>query len=302
MRIALKVDVDTLRGTLEGVPRLLRLFEMRGLRASFLFSVGPDHTGRALRRIFRPGFLSKVLRTSVPSSYGWKTLAYGTVLPGPMIGRQAREPMLAVRSAGHEVGLHSWDHVRWQDAVNRKGQRWTEHEWELGLEGFAQIFGDAPRCFGAAGWQVNPHVLELESDMHPLLDWASDTRGTSPFFPQVGKSVSRCLQLPTTLPTMDELIGRDGVDVDSLPQRLTQALEDSRGDLQVYTLHAELEGGPLLQAFSRTLDRWKALGAQPLALGDVAARLDRSAVAVAPVVRGRVEGRSGLLAVQGGGR
>ena len=31
MRIALKVDVDTLRGTLDGVPALLRLLDRKGI-------------------------------------------------------------------------------------------------------------------------------------------------------------------------------------------------------------------------------------------------------------------------------
>ena len=38
-RIALKVDVDTLRGTLEGVPRLVELLKRRGAGATFLFSL-----------------------------------------------------------------------------------------------------------------------------------------------------------------------------------------------------------------------------------------------------------------------
>ena len=73
-RIALKVDVDTLRGTREGVPRLLDALAKAGARATFLWSLGPDHTGWALRRIFRPGFFAKVSRTSVLEHYGLKTL------------------------------------------------------------------------------------------------------------------------------------------------------------------------------------------------------------------------------------
>ena len=48
--IALKVDVDTLRGTREGVPRLLEILARQRVRATFLFSLGPDHTGWALSR------------------------------------------------------------------------------------------------------------------------------------------------------------------------------------------------------------------------------------------------------------
>jgi len=117
MQIALKVDVDCFRGTREGVPALMRLFDEFKVRATFLFSLGPDHTGRAIRRVFRPGFLSKVGRTSVVSHYGIRTLLYGTLLPGPHIGRRAGDILRSVANAGHEVGVHCYDHIRWQDFV-----------------------------------------------------------------------------------------------------------------------------------------------------------------------------------------
>ena len=92
--IGLKVDVDTLRGTREGVPRLAALLKKHGIDATFYFSVGPDHTGRALRRVFRKGFAQKVARTSVLKHYGLKTLMYGVLLPGPDIGGKAGADML----------------------------------------------------------------------------------------------------------------------------------------------------------------------------------------------------------------
>ena len=85
-QLALKIDVDTLRGTLEGVPALVSVLQKHAAQATFLFSLGPDNTGRALRRIFRPGFLKKVFRTNVAGNYGLKTLMYGTLIPGPDIG------------------------------------------------------------------------------------------------------------------------------------------------------------------------------------------------------------------------
>ena len=99
-RIVLKIDVDTLRGTREGVPNLARMLDRARARATFLFSLGPDHTGWALRRVFKPGFLKKVSRTSVVEHYGLKTLMYGTLLPGPDIGRRAAAEMRAIRDAG----------------------------------------------------------------------------------------------------------------------------------------------------------------------------------------------------------
>jgi len=114
MRIALKVDVDTLRGTLEGVPGLLRLFDRYKVRATFLFSLGPDHTGRGLKRVFRPGFLAKARRTSVASHLGLNTLFCGALLPGPDIGKRGREVMRSVLEEGQEVGVHGYDQVKWR--------------------------------------------------------------------------------------------------------------------------------------------------------------------------------------------
>ena len=112
-QVVLKVDVDTYLGTLQGVPALLELFARFNVKASFLFSVGPDNTGRAIRRIFRKGFLQKVGRTSVVSHYGLGTLMNGVLKPGPHIGKRASHIMREVVARGHEVGIHCYDHVRW---------------------------------------------------------------------------------------------------------------------------------------------------------------------------------------------
>jgi len=207
--IALKVDVDTLRGTQEGVPTLLRLFDDAGIRATFLFSLGPDHTGRALKRIFRPGFLRKVRRTSVASHYGLRTLLYGTLLPGPHIGRRCKAVMRSVVAAGHEVGIHCYDHVKWQDYVAHKDSAWTRHEMALARQAFADVFGKEARIHGAAGWQMNTAAFQLEQEFG--FDYASDCRGQHPFVPVVEGREIACPQLPTTLPTLDELIGENAI-------------------------------------------------------------------------------------------
>src|SRR5580658_946359 len=148
-RIGLKVDVDTLRGTREGVPRLVSLFKKHAVGATFYFSVGPDHTGRAMRRVFRKGFAQKVARTSVIKHYGLKTLLYGVLLPGPDIGREAGAEMRAVHEAGFEVGLHTYDHVRWQDFVASADAAWTRTEFERGMSAFERIFGFPARSHAA---------------------------------------------------------------------------------------------------------------------------------------------------------
>jgi peptidoglycan/xylan/chitin deacetylase (PgdA/CDA1 family) len=295
-RIALKIDVDTYRGTREGAMRLAALLEKLQVRASFLFSLGPDHTGRAIKRAFRRGFLGKVKRTSVLEHYGLKTLMYGVLLPGPRIGRRCGAEMRAIAQGGFEVGVHTWDHVRWQDGVAGAGEPWTRRELTLARDEFAEVFGRFPVLHGAAGWQMNAYVPQLQQELGFRL--ASDTRGSGPFVPLLAKGVAKVPQLPTTLPTMDELIGRPDLGGADPVEHLLALTAAAPGRDQVFTLHAELEGGAYLPAFERLLMAWRARGFELTDLGTYASGLDLARLPPGRIAAGTVDGRSGTLAVQ----
>jgi undecaprenyl phosphate-alpha-L-ara4FN deformylase len=285
VKLAVKIDVDTLRGTEEGVPRLVELLREHKAGGTFLFSLGPDHTGRALRRVFRPGFFSKVSRTSVLEHYGIRTLLYGTLLPGPDIGLKCQDTLRSVRDAGFEVGVHCWDHVRWQDFVAKKDAPWTQHEMELACERFESVFGEIPGTWGAAGWQTNVHAARFEE----RFAYASDTRGVCPFLPVWNGQVVGCPQVPTTLPTFDEVIGLH----DDVVQHVL-AMTEKPAD-HVFTAHAELEGGKLLSMFDALLAGWKKQGYELVSTDKIPlGRLPRH-----EVIYGEVPGRSGTLALQG---
>lgn len=299
MRIALKVDVDTYRGTREGVPRLVELLKRHGARATFLFSLGPDHTGRAITRVLRPGFFGKVARTSVLSHYGLKTLLYGTLLPGPDIGRTCADIMRSVRDAGFEVGIHTWDHVKWQDGVGTDREHatsvWTERQMIFARDRYEWVFGMPAKTHGAAGWQMNRHAIRMTQRLG--FDYCTDMRGTHPFMPVVDGEVTLTPQIPTTLPTLDELIGLDGVSDDNVHEHILRESDDGRD--HVYTLHAELEGMRLLSVFERLLQGWQKRGVDLVTTGDFALTLDRAALPRCRVLWQSVRGRSGVLAAQG---
>jgi len=295
--IVLKVDVDTFRGTKEGVPQLLELFQRHRANASFLFSLGKDHTGRAIKRVFRPGFMRKVSRTSVLEHYGLTTLLYGTLLPGPDIGRRCAHILRKTEAEGFEVGVHCWDHVRWQDNVVNADACWTESELNSAIARFKEIFGHSAKTHGAAGWQMNPKAYQLEDQLG--LEYASDTRGHYPFRPVVAGEEVRCVQLPTTLPTLDELLGIDDIGPDNVHEHLLQATEDEQEHGHVFTLHAEMEGMKLLPAMERMLTGWAAQGYRMVSMGSLYSTLDLSRLPHHEVTMAEVPGRSGLLAVQG---
>jgi undecaprenyl phosphate-alpha-L-ara4FN deformylase len=290
VKLALKIDVDSYRGTVEGVPRLVEVLKQHGAGATFLFSLGPDHTGRAVRRVFRPGFFSKVKRTSVLEHYGLRTLLYGTLLPGPDIGRRCAAALRSVRDADFEVGIHCWDHVRWQDGVAGADADWTEREMLLAAERFEKIFHQKPRTWGAAGWQTNRHAAWFEERM---FDYASDTRGRAPFIPLWNGIRIGCAQIPTTLPTLDEVMGIEA----NVVSHLLKLTERPAG--HVFTAHAELEGGKLAGAFGELLAGWKAQGYDLVSLRGVYRSLDVARLPRHEIVYGGIPGRSGTLALQG---
>lgn len=297
MKLALKVDVDTLRGTREGVPRLVEIFKRFDAQATFLFSLGPDHTGRAVRRALRPGFMKKVSRTSVVSHYGIKTLLYGTLLPGPDIGRRCAEIMRGVAFDGFEVGIHCWNHVRWQDQVEHADNAWVEAEMKRACDRFKDIFGSQAHTHGAAGWQMNRHALRMTQRLG--FDYASDCRGTRPFLPVIEGELIRCPQVPTTLPTLDELIGMHGFNESNVHERLLELTLHEAPVGHVFTLHAELEGMKLAPILERLLEGWRGQGYRFTTTRALLEDIEINDLPRCEIKRGEIPGRSGTLMVQG---
>ena len=310
--LTLKIDVDTYRGTREGMGNLVRILKAHQANATFLFSLGPDHTGWALRRALRPGFFSKVSRTSVVEHYGLKTLMYGTLLPGPDIGQRCAPELRAVRDAGFECGIHTWDHTLWQDNVARRNADWTVAMMRKAAARYAQIFGTAPHTHGAAGWQMNVSAFvehdtagyRYASDGRAMLDerGAMHNPSQGPHRVRNGNTQLACVQLPTTLPTLDELLGCeiDGklLTTDNIAEHILQLTAENRRD-HVYTLHAELEGQKLAPIFEQLLTGWQAQGYQLASMAEYYDKVKDLDLPVCPITWGELPGRSGRLIVQG---
>ena len=116
----------------------------------------------------------------------------------------------------------------------------------------------------------------------------------SPFYPVVNGEKLAQLQIPVTLPTYDEALGRDGVtDANYNDFQLSLLREDA---LNVLTIHAEAEGGRCARQFDEYLEKLSSRGYKVITLGEAA-----EMYADAPAGRAELApfpGREGLLSVQ----
>lgn len=288
--VGLRVDVDTFRGTREGVPRLLEMLATHEVKATFFFSVGPDNMGRHLKRLLRPSFLVKMLRSKAASLYGWDIVFAGTCWPGRRIGSRLGHIMRATAEAGHEVGLHAWDHHRWQAHAGQMSVAELRDELARGVDALADALGRQPDCSAAAGWICNERVIEAKEQLG--FAYNSDCRGRSAFRP-IHDGRHYAPQLPTTMPTYDEMIGRNGVDNGNYNDRLLAQVQPEL--LNVLAVHAEVEGivcAPLFDAFLRQC-RERSIVLQPLRN-----LLTNTSTADDWIAQAPVPGREGLVCWQ----
>lgn len=282
MTLGLRIDVDTILGLARGVPALLSILDELNIKATFFVPMGPDRMGRNAKKILsREGLgtsLVPYLRT-----YQWQMLLNGTLRSAPSFADTGAAMMLRIRREGHDVGLHSFDHYGWQNGVAEYSDSDIAKDFRKSMLSFSQVFGSLPACCAAPGWRVTRRSLSVQESFG--FRYASDTRGYCPFYPSLGGTRLSTLQIPVTLPTMDEVLLQGGDSFD---------LPDS-GE-HVYCAHAEIEGLRRLERFRALLRKALDDGANIVTLGDLARRA--SGAPPVGIREGRVPGRVSLVSLQ----
>ena len=297
VEVALKIDVDTNQGLSEGVPRLAKMLAAVGISATFFVAMGPDNSGRAIWRAFKnPGFISKMRRTRAVSMYGWRTILSGTILPARAIALAYPQTLRDLLAMGFELGVHGYDHVRWQDHLDALGEGGIKAEIDNSLEVYRAVTGAAAQSFAAPGWRTNSIALKILDARG--LSYHSDTRGHTPYRCSVDGEILRIPEIPTTLPTMDEVMGTEGLESRGAIVRFyLEQFSESR--LNVHTIHAETEGMSQLDTFTTIVRGLIERGARFVQLSQIAQRLSMAELPVCEVTRITLPGRAGWISAQG---
>ena len=286
-RIALKIDVDTYRGTLTGVPNLVDLLQRSGAAGTFFFSLGPDHSGR----------YGKGNTGSLAAYYDLRTRLYGRLLPAPDIGARCADILRQTASNGFEAGVHAWDRAVWEGRIGLAENGWVEDQMNRSCTRFSEIFSGPAEAHAAAGWRMNRHALRLTQRLG--FSYSSDCRGTHPFMPVVDGELIDCPQLPTTLPTLDEVFSVEpGLSPGQAADRILHLSLTIAGD-HVFSLRAELEGLTFLGTLEHLIAGWAQHDCQLVSLHDLYSTLVPEILPRHSIHPAEIPGRHGLRLKQG---
>lgn len=239
--LSLRVDIDTFHGCREGVPRLARALDALGVRGTFFTVAGRDSVGQHLRRLTRPGYLRRLQSVdawAVLRRLRWRSLLYGTVLPGPRVAQGNAALLRGLARAGHEVGLHGDDHALWADREQALSREEVRAYWQRAGSLFADALGFEARAAAAPNWRASERALEVFDER--AMGYRSDTRGAGAFRPRVGPAALRTPQLPVNLPTVHELLATQGGTAADAARAVVARLDPAVPN--VWNLHDWFEG------------------------------------------------------------
>jgi peptidoglycan/xylan/chitin deacetylase (PgdA/CDA1 family) len=285
MRVALRVEVSSLRGLRQGIPNLMRLFSDYQVRASFFFPMGHDCAGRSPIRTWRER-----------RRLGLSALAYGTLVPAPPLGSEAKDLMAAARANGHEVGLFGLSPQPWLRRLAHADRTWVAQQCEALWSSYLELGGEAPAALATPGWQINPALLpELSVARYR---YSSLTRGKLPYHPVLQGERSAVPEIPTTLPTVTELLNQPGVSVSNVHEYLYAESRHLLPAGHVFAASAEREGIDLLGLMENLLVMWKGQDGSVRALGDVLKEIDPATLPHHQVGWGNPDGNPDPVAMQ----
>ena len=233
-----------------------------------------------------------MLRSRAASLYGWDILLAGTAWPGRRIGAE-NEAIICKAAQHHEVGLHAWDHHAWQAWAGVWDIPRLAREVERGVLELEAITGQPVRCSAVAGWRADQRVVKAKERF--AFRYNSDCRGTGPFLPLLGENRTGTVQIPVTLPTWDEVVGRE-VSADRFNRYILDAMHRDAGT-PVYTIHAEVEGIAYQQDFDALLALAAQEGIQFCPLSQMLPD-DPGTLPLGKIVRHEMAGREGWLGYQ----
>ena len=200
----LRVDVDTIKGLTQGVPRLLDILDRLQVRATFFITMGPDNTGRNLfhlskRRNVILGGVSPLRK------YGLQQMLYGLLIPAPKM-EHCVNVIKNIQEKGHEIGFHGYNHYHWANYFHKMSTEDIEEQVSLGIGALLKVTGIRPRGFASPAFKWGTKSLLVADKWN--FTYSSDMYGKIAFYPKISGKKLDMLQIPVSEPLIEELVNQ----------------------------------------------------------------------------------------------
>lgn len=175
-----RVDIDTIKGFIHGVPRLLAVFNNVGIKATFALTTGPDRSLFNIVNLFPPLAKYFGINRKISGKDNWKKHFPGIINRinssqihrGPFFTnpfdrelfiKADKEHMIVknIQRQGHEVILHGYDHFLWANCLENLTQAEQETLLIRGIKEFRKITRKKPKGFAAPAFNITPSLLPL---------------------------------------------------------------------------------------------------------------------------------------------
>ncbi|MCB1775218.1 MAG: deacylase [Gammaproteobacteria bacterium] len=259
----MRIEVTSSRGLREGVPNLMRLFNEYQVPASFFFPLGKDLAGHDPMRTW-----------AHRRQTGMRALAYGLFMPAPAFDDESRRIAELARSNGHEIGVIGYSPLAWARHLAHADSDWVAAQLELLKLACGQPPFDASPALAVMDWQTHPDLIGACEASR--FRYTSMSRGRMPYLPVLQGQRATVPEIPTTLPTLPEMLRHAGVHAGNVHEYLYAESRHLQPAGHVYSLSADLEGIGALDVMEKLLIMWKGQDGSIRRLGDVLRDIDES--------------------------
>lgn len=232
---ALRVDVEASSCLLRGIPALWEILEEHEIKASFFIPMGPDRTWLG----FNWARAKSYLKLEPLRKFGLKTIMRGLLSTPSEMGRLCIESGVN-QLRGCEFALHGYDHAGWVRGIRRKAPGEVKAILLRGICEYRRVFGRKPLGFASPEFKWTAETLRLLDELG--FKYGSDFRADAPFKPVINGLTLKTIQIPVTLPNLEELSWAGLSDNEAL-KAILKSLEAkiNSGRLAVLLIHPSYE-------------------------------------------------------------
>jgi undecaprenyl phosphate-alpha-L-ara4FN deformylase len=298
-QIGLRCDVDFGIGLARGVPYLLDVLKRHGMHGTFYVTMGPDGFRQHSNRLGSAAYRKRIRRMNplgMIKAFGPWYLARQALGIKGTVGLSQPKVLRRVAAEGHELGVHGFDHYWWAENAFTAPGDLLKADMERAMTALKGATGHDAAAWASPNWRCSRALLELIDEYR--FPYGADTRGGSPYFPEVDGYRARTPQLPISLPCLHEI--SDYLDTTDPETIRDEFLRHVRPGYNVWCIHDYYEGVLRRPMFESVVDALVSGGWTLVPIAALAGRLDRASVPVSRVTTARMPGGRGAVSCQQG--